>query len=72
MLKGVKRRSLKMFFKKYNLGRKRNWNAVFGPKVYSWFLPITSAPMMSDGIIWMKKENLFQSDLIANKNFNSQ
>jgi hypothetical protein len=71
MEKEAKRKLLEMFVKKYDLGKKRNWEAVFGPKIYSWFLPITSAPMISDGIIWMKKENLFQSDLIANKEFNA-
>ena len=48
-----------MYFKKYDLGIKRNWISVFGPKWYSSVFPITSAPMVSDGIIWMKKEALY-------------
>ncbi len=48
----------------YDLGKRRNWRSVFGPHCYSWFFPITSAPMNSDGIIWMKKDSLFQSDLV--------
>lgn len=43
----------------YNLGIKRNWDSVFGPGIIGWFLPLPNTKMTSDGIIWMKKENLY-------------
>ena len=48
----------------YDLGIKWNFDSVFGPKWYSYVFPITSAPMTSDGIVWMKKDNLFSESLI--------
>ena len=50
----------------YNLGFRRNWEAIFGREKYGWFFPIPNAKMTSDGIIWMKKENLIKGPLITN------
>lgn len=50
--------------KDFDLGKKRNWEVVFGPSKLAWFLPLPSAKMTSDGIIWMKKENLINDHLI--------
>jgi len=46
------------------LGKKRNWESVFGRQIWGWFLPLPNAKMTSDGIIWMKKENLIKDPLL--------
>ncbi len=40
---------------------------MFGPKWYSNVFPITSAPMTSDGIVWMKKGSFVGDALIENE-----
>ena len=45
----------------FNLGRYNNWVSVFGKKKIFWFLPISSVPMVSDGIIWMKNDKEFNA-----------
>ncbi len=38
------------------MGRRRNWESVFGSNIWLWPLPVFGA-MTSDGVIWMK--NIF-------------
>ena len=47
--------------REYDLGRYNNWVSVFGKKKALWFLPVPSVPMISDGIIWMKKDKEFNA-----------
>ncbi len=47
--------------KEYDLGKYNNWISVFGKKTIFWFLPIPVVPMVSDGIIWMKKDKEFNA-----------
>jgi hypothetical protein len=40
----------------YDVGRRRNWESVFGSNIWLWPLPVFGG-MTSDGVIWMK--NIF-------------
>lgn len=54
--------------REYDLGRYNNWISVFGKKKILWFLPISSVPMVSDGIIWMKNDKGFNSIVMTTEN----
>ena len=47
--------------REYDLGRYNNWVSVFGKRKVFWFLPISTVPMVSDGIIWMKNDREFNA-----------
>jgi hypothetical protein len=42
----------------YNLGKRRNWENVFGSVVWKWFLPVQSEGLESDGVYFPKRANL--------------
>ena len=59
------KRSKAPITREYDLGRYNNWISVFGKRKIFWFLPISSVPMISDGIIWMKNEEGFGSAVLS-------
>lgn len=64
MLRKQDRKMKQKLAKKYDLGFYWNLKAVFGTNRLGWILPLPQFPMDSDGIIWIKKENLASSLIV--------
>ena len=48
----------------YNLGRERNWRAVFGDWSWQWFFPVPAKGLESDGVYFPKSDHLRLVNLI--------